>query len=292
MIGREALVPTLAAIIVASAWAGPAQAWNPLKSRNGHVKKGNALYGKEKWEEAKVSYGKASLELPEEPGVPFDMGGAIYKSGTSGETPDSAQLDSAAQAFMLATTLAGEESKPLEASAYYNLGNVRFKQERWEEAIEAYRQSLKAAPGNKDAAFNLALALEKLEEQKKREEEERKKQEEEQKRKEEEQTRKEEEQKKQEEQQQCDQGQDQQQKQQDQQQQDQGQDKPEQGQDQQQQQQQGQQQKQEQAPVPLTQQEAEAILDALQRGEKNFQLDQQAGSGPKGTGKPEVEKDW
>jgi hypothetical protein len=271
--------------------AFPAHAWNPLQSRNGKVKSGNKKYGKEEFADALESYDKAALQLPDEAGVHFNRGDALFKMG---------EMDKAAKSFTDAISLASEEQGDLKADAFYNLGNARFAQERWEEAIAAYRQTLKLEPGHEDAAYNLALALKKLEEQRKKEEEEQKKKEQEQK----EQEKKEEEKK--EEEKQCDSGQEEQEQQQEQKEQEgqgekeeqQQQEQQQQQQEQQQQQQQQEQQQQEQGeqeqmqePVPVTQQEAEAILDALQRGEKNLKLEQLQNMHG-GYGSPKVDKDW
>jgi Ca-activated chloride channel family protein len=289
--------------------ASPAGAWNPLQSKNWKVKSGNKKFDKESYGEALESYDKAALQLPDEAGVHFNRGAALFKMG-AGKSPeeDSGELDRAAKAFSDAASLAGEEQQDLKVDAFYNLGNVRFAQERWEEAIAAYRQTLKMKPGYKDAAYNLALALKKLEEQRKKEEEEKKKQQEEQKKKEqEEQEKKEQEQKENEEQ--CDSGQEEQEQQQ---QGEQEQEQQQQGEQEQEQQGQGEQEQQQEQPAPeqqqqpqpqpgeeeqmeqpvaVTQQEAEAILDALQRGESNLKLEQLRGQHG-GYGSPKVDKDW
>jgi len=286
--------------------ASPAAAWNPLQSKNWKVKSGNKKFEKEKFGEALQSYDKAALQLPDEAGVHFDRGAALFKMGAGKSAEeDSGELDRAAKAFTDAAGLAGEEQQDLKVDAFYNLGNVRFAQERWEEAIAAYRQALKMKPGHKDAAYNLALALKKLEEQRKKEEEEKKKKEQEQKEQEQKEQQEQQEQEQKENEEQCDSGQEQQQEQQGEQeeQEQQGQEEQEQQQGQQgeqeQQQQQQQQQPQPQAgeeeqmeqPMAVTQQEAEEILDALQRGESNLKLEQLRGQHG-GYGSPKVDKDW
>ncbi|MBW2261651.1 MAG: tetratricopeptide repeat protein [Deltaproteobacteria bacterium] len=283
--------------------APPADAWNPLQSKNGKVKSGNKKFDKEKYGEALESYDKAALQLPDEAAVHFNRGDALFKMG-AGKSPeeDSGELDRAARAYADAISLAGEEQEDIKTSAFYNMGNVRFAQGRWEEAIAAYRQALKLQPGHTDAAYNLALALKKLEEEKKKEEEEKKKKEEEEEKKKEEEKKEQEkqEQEKKENEEQCDSGQEEKEgegQQEKKEQEEQGQGEQEQQEQQpspeQEQQQQGQQGEQEQAqqPVPVTKQEAEAILDALQRGESNLKLEQLRGQHG-GYGSPKVDKDW
>jgi len=284
MISRSTIALAAALVVLvasASAWA-----WNPLESRNGKVKSGNKKFVKEQYAESLESYDKAALELPDEAGVHFDRGNALFEMGAG--NPESGELDRAAKAFEDAILLARDDQNDLKADAFYNLGNVHFAKQGWAEAIEAYRQALKLEPGREDAAYNLALALKKLEEEKKREEEEKKKQEQEQEQKQKEQEKKDDEQ--------CDSGEQgagekeksEEQKQKEQQ----G------GQDQQQQQEQqqgpeqpgGEEQQKIEEPVAVTQQEAEAILDALEHGEKNLALDQLRDF--QGYGRPKVDKDW
>ena len=275
--------------------ASPAGAWNPLQSKNWKVKSGNKKFEKEKYGEALESYDKAALQLPDEAGVHFNRGDALFKMGAGKSAEeDSGELDRAAKAFADAASLAGEDQQDLKVDAFYNIGNVRFAQGRWEEAIAAYRQALKMKPGYKDAAYNLALALKKLEEQRKKEEEEKKKQQEEQEEKEQEEKENEE---------QCDSGQEEQEQGGQQEQQGQGEQEQEQpSPEQEEQEQQGQQEQQQpqpqegeqgqmEQPVAVTQQEAEAILDALQRGESNLKLEQLRGQHG-GYGSPKVDKDW
>ncbi len=279
--------------------------WHPLKSKNKKVKKGNKQYSAQNYDDALESYGKAALMLPDEPGVHLDRGAALFKKGTSGQERDDATLDMASGAFSDAIALAGEDQSDLKADAFYDMGNVKLAQERWEDAIAAFRQALKLRPGFDDAAFNLALALKKLEEQKRKEEEEKQQKEKQQQEQEQQQEKQEQEQQQEkQDQEQCDGGagkDDEQEKEQS----DENQEKQQEEQQQQQQQQQQQEKEQgggqeqqggeEQAmqePVPLTQQEAEAILDALQRGEKNLELEKLEDYQGNGQAKPKVNKDW
>jgi len=48
------------------------------------------------------------------------------------------------------------ESKSM---AYHNLGNAHFQQGNFQEAAEAYKQSLRLQPGNRDTQYNLSQAL-------------------------------------------------------------------------------------------------------------------------------------
>jgi hypothetical protein len=50
------------------------------------------------------------------------------------------------------------DNKGKKASAYYNLGNSLLQANKVKESIDAYKNSLKLKPGNKEAKYNLAYA--------------------------------------------------------------------------------------------------------------------------------------
>lgn len=70
------------------------------------------------------------------------------------ERSDPAQAESRLKKVLAAS--------PNTASAHFALGNVYSQQSRWNEAQQAYFNAFAAAPGNADYAFNLAVSLERL----------------------------------------------------------------------------------------------------------------------------------
>ena len=61
------------------------------------------------------------------------------------------------------------ENEEQKSDALHNLGNLWFDQERYDESVKAYKQSLINNPNKKDAIYNLSRALEKMMEQEKQE---------------------------------------------------------------------------------------------------------------------------
>jgi tetratricopeptide (TPR) repeat protein len=51
------------------------------------------------------------------------------------------------------------KQRQVQAAAYYNLGNVYFAQQRWEQAAQAYIAALKRTPDDLAAKINLELVL-------------------------------------------------------------------------------------------------------------------------------------
>jgi tetratricopeptide (TPR) repeat protein len=103
-------------------------------------------------------FGEAQSLRPNSPEVDLDLGLAHYRKG---------EHDRAAEYF---TSAAAKDGGRLASVARYNLGNARVRQGRPDDALEAYREALKADPGNDDARFNYELLERYLTEMKEQEE--------------------------------------------------------------------------------------------------------------------------
>jgi Ca-activated chloride channel family protein len=267
----------VASIALSLAQAPRALAWDWLRSENGHVRDGNEALRAGDAQAAQAEYDRAAAELPSEPGVHLNRGLALLAQD---------QHDQAREAFLRAT----EPPAPREirASAYYDTGLSFYREadaaategdhararDLFGQAAEQFRQSLRQVPGNRDAAWNLELALRR--ETQEEEEQEREEQEQQQQQDQQQQDQQQQDQQQQDQQQQDQQQQDQQQ--QDQQQQDQQQqDQQQQDQQQQDQQQQDQQQQEGQEDGQDGQQD-----QAGQPGEQNQPQDQQPQDGESG----------
>ncbi len=166
-------------------------------------------------------------------------------------------------------------SKEEKADLFHNMGNAWMQKQEYRKAIDSYIEALKNQPGKTDSRYNLAYAQKMLQKQQQQQ-----------------QNQKQDQQQQKQNQQQQDQQQDQQKQNQQQQNQNQDQQQQNQQQDQQKQNQQQQdQQKQQQArQKEAEKQEAERILRALENQEKNT-LDKLKKNKDQGVGSP-VEKDW
>jgi len=138
--------------------------FDPFRSSNTQVEEGNAKLGAGKIKEALEHYEKAAKELPDEPGVQYNLGIARFQLG---------QLEPARQALAKAATAADPS---LKAKALYNLGNAQLELKHYAEAVQAYTRTLQLDPQHLSSKWNLELALRRLkEEEKKKKEEEKKK---------------------------------------------------------------------------------------------------------------------
>jgi len=131
-------------------------AFEPLKSSNKDVEQGNLRMKAGKAEEALGFYDKAVVTLPNDPGVHFDRGTALYALS---------RFEEAGQEFLRATEA---KDGALKATAFYNLGNAFFKKDKFKEAVEAYKRALTLDPHDARAKWNEEIALQKLKEEEKK----------------------------------------------------------------------------------------------------------------------------
>ena len=127
-----------------------------LEKRDAEVEAGNAALKAGKADEALGHYDAAVKKLPADAGTHFDRGAALYALS---------RFDEAGQEFLRAT----EAKDPaLKASAFYNLGNAFFKKEKFKDAVSAYTRSLGLRPEDKQAKWNLEIALRKQKDEEKK----------------------------------------------------------------------------------------------------------------------------
>lgn len=125
----------------------PARA-DDFASRNNQ---GNKLVKEGKLDEALQTYQETAVEHPNKPELDYNMANVYHMKG---------EFDTAATEYQdaLAST-----TTPVAPEAYYNLGNTLFRMGQYGPAAEAYKKSLIENPDDREAKFNLELALKRLE---------------------------------------------------------------------------------------------------------------------------------
>lgn len=228
---------------------------------NDLIEKGNKLYEDGNYGEAEMTYREGQAQGADAFISGFNLGDALFKQE---------RYEEAAAAFQSLPNLTDDKEK--KASAFHNLGNSFLKAQKFQESVDAYKQSLRNNPKDLETKYNLAYAKRMLQEQQEQEQQNQDNQENQDKQ---------------------DQKQDQQQ-QQDQNKEEKKDDEQKQDQQQQQQDQKQEEQNQEQQQPQenkISKEDAERMLDALNQEEKDIRdrLEQQkVRKGVKGT----IEKDW
>jgi Ca-activated chloride channel family protein len=112
--------------------------------------------------DALKAYDRALASMPDEPIAHYDRGQALYALGKFPEAQKEFQ-----RATESSGSASGDERDPtLKADAYYNMGNSLFQQQRFKDAVDAYKHTLGLRPDDPRAKWNLELALKRMVEQK------------------------------------------------------------------------------------------------------------------------------
>lgn len=222
---------------------------------NGKIRKGNTAYKDSSYSDAEQLYREALMKDQSSYEASFNMADAIYKQERYSEA------NSLFKALSEKT-----DDKIKKSESYHNLGNSLLKEQKLDEAIEAYKNALRNNPKDLDTKYNLAYAMRMKNQSQEQEKEEQKEEEKEEDKKEEKEEQEEEEEEEK----------------------DKGENQKEKGE--QSEEEKKEEPKQPQDPNEMTEEEAQQILDALQQQEKELQEDLQKKK-QKGV-KLKILKDW
>lgn len=167
--GARAAVAVLLGLVASSAAAafapGSAQAWELFRRPHPSVEEGNAALEAGNPDRALAHYEEAARDLPRAPALFLDRGLALLDQG---------EIEGALDALRVASS--PEVDPELRADAAYDLGLAFFRRgqtlaeegaadaarQAYREAVDGFRESLRARPGDRDTAWNLELALRRL----------------------------------------------------------------------------------------------------------------------------------
>jgi Ca-activated chloride channel homolog len=113
------------------------------------IRKGNELYKLQQFAEAEKQFLKALEKEPSNQTAINNLAGALYRQN---------KMDEAIKQFTKLTAGDNTEDK-IKATAFYNIGAVLSKEKKLEESAEAYKQSLRLNPDDKQARENLQKTL-------------------------------------------------------------------------------------------------------------------------------------
>ncbi len=118
------------------------------------VRNGNKFFGQQDYAKAEVEYSKAIAANAANTTAIYNLGCALQMQ----------QKDSAA---IVQYEKAGkaETSKRRKSMAYHNIGVICQKNQLFQEAIEAYKESLRNNPGDNETRYNLELCKRQLKKQ-------------------------------------------------------------------------------------------------------------------------------
>jgi tetratricopeptide (TPR) repeat protein len=116
-------------------------------------RKGIQLYEQEKFENAEQTFQENAIRYPRQGDLHFNLGNSFYKAG---------KLEEAENAYHLALRDKDFEQK---SKVFHNLGNVKFEQKDYKNALNYYRNALLEDQNNADSRYNYELAAQYLQRQ-------------------------------------------------------------------------------------------------------------------------------
>lgn len=119
-----------------------------------YIKEGNKLYEAKKYKEAGNAYTEALKKEPNNTTGMFNLGNSLYQQK---------QYESARK--MMDATAKNIKPKEGKAAVNYNVGNSYMAEQKWEDAIDAYKKALRNNPQDADAKYNLSYANQMLKKQ-------------------------------------------------------------------------------------------------------------------------------
>ena len=123
-----------------------------LKESNNYIAEAQDALSDNDFAAAEASYRKAVAKDPSNVTAKYNMGNLYY--GKEKSVNAEQRLKAAAE---IAAT------KEEKHRIYHNLGNSYMQQEKYQEAVDAYKDALRNDPADEETRYNLALAKKKLE---------------------------------------------------------------------------------------------------------------------------------
>lgn len=127
------------------------------------VRKGNRAYSKENYTEAEVNYHRALDKNNQSFEGHFNLGDALYKQGKFEEALK--QYLTAEKQLKANDKMHKDKIHNRLADTYHNIGNTMYMQQQYNQAINAYQQSLRYNPKDNDTRYNLVKAMQQLKQQ-------------------------------------------------------------------------------------------------------------------------------
>lgn len=120
-------------------------------AQQNRVREGNKLYEEKKYKEAASVYQNALKKNPNYlPGI-FNLGNALYQEKN---------YDASRKTFDAVAKKTNDLR--IKSSSDYNVGNTYMSEQKWQEAVDAYKHALRKNPLDEDAKYNLSYALTKM----------------------------------------------------------------------------------------------------------------------------------
>ena len=164
MIKRLFIILAMLLTLNAGAWAQQQQPTTVKKERK-HIRTGNSLFHDKRYAEAEVEYRKALQVAPQSAIAQFNLATSLLMQG-GGAAANDDKNNPVKQAADILTDLAKHApTKQLRSKANYDLGNLAYASQQYDQAVQLYKQALRDDPSDDQARYNLRMAQLKLKNQ-------------------------------------------------------------------------------------------------------------------------------
>lgn len=128
------------------------------------IKEGNELFRNKRYADAEVKYRKALEIDPNSEHAQYNLATTLLSQCGNTNPNDESATTKEAVTMLENLTKTGQLQNIVE-KAYYNLGNLAYNKEQYQQSIELYKNALRRNPDNDKARENLRLAQLKLQQQ-------------------------------------------------------------------------------------------------------------------------------
>jgi len=151
-------------ILILSLSVPVAHAATDSKQERNFIVEGNKLYNQKRYAEAETMYKKALTVSPSSEPARFNLASALIRqAGSTDPNKGNTPIDDAIR--LLTDLEQNAKLTNIAERAAYDLGNISFNNQQYQQAIEHYKNALRKNPDNDKARENLRLAQLKLKQQ-------------------------------------------------------------------------------------------------------------------------------
>ena len=164
MIKRLFIILAMLLTLNAGAWAQQQQPTTVKKERK-HIRTGNSLFHDKRYAEAEVEYRKALQVAPQSAIAQFNLATSLLMQGGGAAANDDKNNPVKQAADILIDLAKHAPTKQLRSKANYDLGNLAYASQQYDQAVQLYKQALRDDPSDDQARYNLRMAQLKLKNQ-------------------------------------------------------------------------------------------------------------------------------
>ena len=118
-----------------------------------HIAEGNKAYSEKRYSDAEAAYKKALQADPASMAATYNLASSLIRQATAGESGKKLNAEAAKLLNEVITTASDNR---LASYAAYNLGNMAFNSQQWDQSI--HKEALRRNPDDDNARDNLRLA--------------------------------------------------------------------------------------------------------------------------------------